>query len=756
MKLSFGFTISLVLIASVQGAPEPWYTFEPSHQHTRDSAISMHDWSPDPAGAHGRISREGDKLLYQGREIKIWGVNNTYAQAAPEKPLAQSRADFYAKFGFNAVRLHKFADGDGSQGCLRPGSSVEFDAAKLDRMDHFISALKARGIFIKLSPNFGIKVGRDHYGDLPYMAELGDLTQPRIRADHGMIYLADELQAIQIAQTLSLLNHRNPYTGTRYADEPAIFCLELFNEDSALFFGTNRSLQQSPTIRQRTAVRFTQFLQERYGTEAAWRAAWGDDAIIANPQEMPGGGLRELAIGKDALMGSLVPETFAARSIVPWGTPWYYDEAVTPGSASAHLRQRMLDTMSFLIGLQDRFYDTYAEAIRGAGYSGEIVGSNWHAGSLVSHVLNLASDRRVGMIDRHNYFGGGSRVPLGQPFKDGSMLAVPGSGMLSTGMQQVDDRPFMLSEWIHVSPSEWMAEGPAILGAYGWGLNGWDASFAFQNGDTGTFSATVGRWPWDATHPAFLAACAAVARQVRRMDVMESPTTLALNVHLPSLKEGRMSFRGETLQANDRKSLTSDRIPMRMLATGRVAIRFNDRWQETEPAIVDQGPDDAVITSGTGQLRWRPAPPGTMIGGQFTINTAATKAFVGFSDGDRTFDLGDGFTLKPAKGFSVIYLTAKGSSETIEDADEIVVVAVARSRNTGMRFNDEGNILLDRGTAPILMEPVRATATLPFAGTLQVLDHDGHRAVSQRPAPHAVEIDGSADKTPFYLLRRDR
>ena len=73
------------------------------------------------------------------------------------------------------------------------------------------------------------------------------------------------------------------------------------------------------------------------------------------------------------------------------------------------------------------------------------------------------------------------------------MLARAGSGSLSSGLQQVDDRPFMLSEWIHVFPNEWGVEGPAVLGAYGMGLQGWDVSFMFQNRDSGTFSEKIGR-----------------------------------------------------------------------------------------------------------------------------------------------------------------------------------------------------------------------------------------------------------------------
>ena len=72
---------------------------------------------------------------------------------------------------------------------------------------------------------------------------------------------------------------------------------------------------------------------------------------------------------------------------------------------------------------------------------------------MLPHYLNLKSDALVGFIDRHNYFGG--------QLND-TMLSQPGSGYFSSGLQQVIDRPFSVSEWVHVYPSLYSAEGPAI------------------------------------------------------------------------------------------------------------------------------------------------------------------------------------------------------------------------------------------------------------------------------------------------------
>jgi hypothetical protein len=326
--------------------------------------------------------------------------------------------------------------------------------------------------------------------------------------------------------------------------------------------------------------------------------------------------------------------------------------------------------------------------------------------------------------------------------------------MLSAGFQQVADRPFMLSEWIHVQPNEWYAEGPAILGAYGWGLNGWDVSFMFQNRDDGGFSDRLGKHAWDVSNPAVMGIFPAVSRQVRRMDVLESGETHHLKVHIPSLLEGKSGFMGKVLQEHDIKTLGTDTVDPRALAALRVAIQFTTSFEDTEKPDMHPYMNDRAITSSTGQLRWMAAPDSLTKGGYITINTPATKAFIGFSAGHQFLDLGHGYSICPEKGFSVIYLSASGEEEDLESAREIVVTAMARVRNSGMQLNKDENVLMAAGEAPILMEPVKAIVRVPFRGRLLVLNQDGDAVTREQEFNRAFGLDGAVDQTPFYLLRK--
>ncbi|RMD74413.1 MAG: hypothetical protein D6820_16740, partial [Lentisphaerae bacterium] len=651
-----------------------WFEWRPTGDVTKPSLIGMEKWLDAPAGRYGRIRRSERQLLYNGKPIKLWGINLCYSACAPDKKLAERRAAMYAKYGINAVRLHKYADGPGWAGIQGEGGFTTFDHEKLDRMDYFIAKLKEKGIYVLLSPHFGtLKLGPEDLKYLPYWKEFGTLKgkgrNKRLKTPASSVYYSPELQQIHIQHTLNLLAHKNPYTGLRYADDPAIAFLEIINEQSVLFYTSMQPLKVSPTLRKLTAQRFCQWLEKRYGSEQGLIAAWGKRAFNS--------------FAREGFAGS--GESLKAQNILPLGNPWYWDPDNLDGSQKFR-RRRLLDSMLFLRELQDRFYDRYLAAVRKAGFEGEVVASNWQAGRAYSHYSNLYSDARIGTIDRHNYFGG-----LGN-----SMCTVPGSGMLSSGMQQVFDRPFMLSEWIHVFPNEFGVEGPAILGAYGMGLQGWDASFIFQNRDNAQFSKRLGRDRWDVMAPQILSVFPAISRQVIGELVKESSLTAVRNVHVPSLAEGKLDFSDKVTQAYDVKTFDSDKVPARTLAVARCAVRFTQKAEPTPTFDLKPWYQDGALVSSTGELKWYEGDrPRT---GCFTIDTPFIQAVVGFA-AEKRFQLRE-MAITSHSRFAAIYIVPIKRNESLGKAQSLLLVTVARARNRGMKILKD-TILVDKGNAPV-------------------------------------------------------
>jgi len=294
-------------------------------------------------------------------------------------------------------------------------------------------------------------------------------------------------------------------------------------------------------------------------------------------------------------------------------------------------------------------------------------------------------------------------------------------------------------------------EGPAILGAYGMGLNGWDVSFMFQNRDGGGFSERIGRERWDVAAPNVMGVFPAVARQVLRGDVRESDVLATRYVHAGSLAEGKLGFEDRVTQQHDVKTFDSDKVPARALAVARCVVRFTDSFRDTPAFDMGRHVRDGVYTSATGQLRWRAG--GERLSGYFTMDTPASKAVVGFAAG-QTCKLGE-VTIAPQGRFGAVYVTARDPGGTVAAAKDLLVVAIARARNTGMKVFQDSRILA-RGGPPVVMEPVRARIRIDGrpAPTVQVLDHDGCRTGRTLPVRDGeFQIDGARDKTCYYLIR---
>ena len=274
----------------------------------------------------------------------------------------------------------------------------------------------------------------------------------------------------------------------------------------------------------------------------------------------------------------------------------------------------------------------------------------------------------------------------------------------------------------------------------------------FQNRDTASFRDRVGRDRWDVTAPQVLGVFPAVARHIHRGDVAEADLVAVRNVHVPSLFEGKLSFDDKVVQGYDDKELDSSKVPARALAVARSVVAFTPEYKETPVFDVRPHEKDGALVSATGQLRWKGSAGGP--GGFFTMDTAGTKAVVGFAQGHKC-ELG-AVTIEPQSRFGAVYVTAREKDRDIASSRELLVVAIARARNTGMKFSPSGDRMLAQGAAPIRMEPVKARITLRKPGSPKVLllDHDGKPTDKTIPLEdHTVAVDGARDKTPYYLVR---
>ena len=587
------------------------------------------------------------------------------------------------------------------------------DRAGLDRLDYFVSKLKENGVYFGWSHTYGFHVVP---GDKKRLLAYDEIATNLKGNTYAFINFAEDVQDLMIDMVVNLLKHKNPYTGKTYAEEPALCFLELQNEDDIFFYTSEKAFNSCPTYKKHFQARFAAWLKERYGSQEKLAAAW------------------EGTLQKG--------ETLADANIMPQLNPWFFGDDHLPGEKGG-ARRRLLDTAAYLHEIQDRFYGRFVKAIRAAGYKGPLCGSPWQAPSMVPHYYNLYSDYKVGYIDRHNYFEGKG------PEMFASMLTRPGSGYFGSGLQQVIDRPFALSEWIHVYPNVYAAEGPAILAAYGMGLQGWDASYEFQSQAVRRMFGDIGgNFPWgvwEADVPTSLGQYPILARMIHRGDVKEGDIIAVRRVCPADLAEGRFNFSDKVEQKGDVKTFGGT-VPPEALAAGRVVVEFTEKTEPSQLPDMKRYRDGAVIKSVSGQLAWDTAGQGF-----FTVNTAGTKAVVGFTGGKEQ-TLGN-VKVRLDTPFASLFLTAAERGESLGNCKRALISVLARQSNTGFTYFAPDKRVLKNGGPPILLEPVKATLTIagrPIAA-VHVLDHDGRRTGRTVAVTDGhFTLDGATDKAIYY------
>jgi hypothetical protein len=690
-----------------------WFPFQPAKEVV-PGVIDVSPWLDHPAGKHGGVRMVKDGFAFEdGAPIKFWGVNLSYTANAPDKETADFTAARFAKYGVNAVRMHKFSYPTGQSGIGDPNDSTRMDPRGMDRLDYFVSKLKENGVYFGWSHTYGFHVVP---GDSKRLLAYDEIARNLKGNTYAFINFAEDVQDLMIEMVVNLLKHKNPYTGKTYAEEPALCFIELQNEDDIFFYTSEKAFNACPTYKKRFLARFAAWLKDRYGSQEKLKAAWED------------------ALKPD--------ETLADENITPQLNPWFFGEDNLPKQKGG-ARRRLLDTAAFLHNIQDRFYSRFVKAIRAAGYKGPLNGSPWQAPSMAPHYYNLLSDYRVGYIDRHNYFEGKGADMFA------SMLTKPGSGYFSSGLQQVIDRPFGLSEWIHVYPNVYAAEGPPIVAVYGMGLQGWDASYEFQSqAQKKVFDDLAGNFPWgvwEADVPTSLGQFPALARMIYRGDVKEGEVISVRRVRPADLAEGRFDFSDKVEQKGDVKTFGGS-VPPEALAAGRVVVEFTDRTQASQLPDMSRYRKDGVIRSTTGQLKWDTSGQGF-----FTVNTPAAKAVVGFAGGKEQ-TLGD-VKVRLDTPFASLFLTALERKEDLTSCKRALLTVMARQSNTGFTYFTVDNKVLKNGGPPILLEPVKATVTIAGRAieAVNILDHDGRRTDRTLTVKDGrFTLDGAKDKAIYY------
>jgi hypothetical protein len=411
------------------------------------------------------------------------------------------------------------------------------------------------------------------------------------------------------------------------------------------------------------------------------------------------------------------------------------------------------DWLRFLRDLEDRYYDAMVRHVRDVcGYPGLIFGT-------IMANSPATVQTRLDVVDGHSYW----QHPIfpNVPW-DSVDWYVPNVALVNTqgddntlaslARQRVKGRPFTVTEYQHPSPNEFSAEGPLLFAAYG-ALQDWDGLWLFDYGP-GNDSVTMGRIRGffdTAQHPTKMANLAIAANLFRRGDVARAAQEYTMGL-TPDAEIDLLHTRASAWSVFSGSQLG---LPTRLPLVSRVSVDVgpNASGLPTPPA----NPAAGVLTADTGELTWNLAAAGK---GFVTVNTARTKALIGFTD-QREVDLG-GVRLRPGTtqlGFSTLALTlTRGTSLT--HGGTALLVAAGRCENTNMVWKDANHNSVGNqwGSAPTLIETIPFTLTLPVAAArlkVWALDERGQRRTALAvtgSASNAVLSAGATAATLWYEI----
>lgn len=275
---------------------------------TAGTAEDVSGWSTQSASQQITISN--GHFYAGGQRIRFMGTNMSCQACFPvyNDPLlgdvAEKIAARLAKLGINCVRMIGI-DGTVPYGGLN-ADKVTFDATWLDRLDYFISRLKAHGIYVDIVLHGTRRYpGYDTTGltDMtPFHAV--DIYHP------GMIQLQKDYAS-------TLLTHTNPYTGNTYANEPAVALIEINNEDGLMHYWLSGMFDAGTTINSayltELQTQWNAWLQTKYANTASLSAAWAASAGQAYGTSLMTNGDFASGTGTGPYLNSLIN-----------GSRWYF------------------------------------------------------------------------------------------------------------------------------------------------------------------------------------------------------------------------------------------------------------------------------------------------------------------------------------------------------------------------------------------------------------------------------------------------
>lgn len=692
----------------VFGGDQTWAFTYPADGMREGALLDLRSLNEKVAGEKGfvTVSQDGDFLDGAGKPLRFWAIN---AKSDFENPADfEKSARFLAKMGVNLARL--FVELTPEDGKLEVPN-----AKAIDNGWRAQAAFKQQGIYVVICP-FWKMTPKASQGIEGYS---GDAES------WGVGFFNPAFRTAIKAWTTKLLGEKNPYTGMRLADDPALAVICTQNEDSLLFwtFGAMKEPQK-----RHFAKLFAAWLVKKHGSLDQALTAWGG----------------EKADGDDFASGTV-------------GLLATYNINVAPtGKAN-----RAADQVEFMARTQYDYYQDLHAHYRSLGCKQLVNSSNW----ITADPLRLNDVERWSytgdeVIAVNKYYGSrhegdnnGWRIDPGHTIANET--GVRDLRGLPTNLKQVAGRPMMITESSWVSPNRYQAEGPFLMAAYQ-SLTGVDAFFWFAQTSTSYDEDLAINMPfithqdqhppfkWSCSIPGMIGAFPANAIALRRGYIAKAKPVVHEARSLKSIFQRQYPIiaedaafdpnrreGGEAQAQAEKNKLTGGVDPFAFLV-GPVEVEYG-----ADPARTVVSPDLAkhidkakkVITSATGEI--------TMDYGRGVclVDTPKSKGVCGFlKQAGGSFALTDA-VIASGNRYAAINLVAM-DDQPLATSRQVLIQYGSIAKPTGWTTKDLGKDkeeIVNVGRKPwqVVKAEVTVTLTNPTLAKAVALDPAGFATPTQ-------------------------
>jgi len=719
MKTLFGVLASVLLCCDAEAADDAdWFAFNPSPDAFAESPIDLRWLNEKFAGEHGVIATRGDEFIHSASQepVRFWAVNGPPSGLSQDDMRRCARR--LAKYGVNLVRMH---------GAMFDKAG-DADLKKIARTHDSVAALKAEGIYSLLSIYFPLWMTPP--ATHPWLKGYDGKKHP-----FAALMFNPEFQEHYRSWWKAVLLTPDA-NGKRLVDEPALFALEIQNEDS-FFFWTFNPEQIPDAQMQILETRFATWLKQKHGSLDAALEKWGGQKVKRDNFAEGRAGFRPL-----------------------WNL--FNDKSA-----------RDKDTVRFLFETQRNFYAETMKFLRSLGFKGLITPSNWHTASPeVFGPLERWSYTTGDFIDRHGYFSVTHKgenaewsIRSGHTYADRSALrfenSAPGKPkqFVHPAMDVTyDGKPSMISETTWTRPNRFRSEAPLYLASFG-ALQGSDAivHFALDGAD---WSVKPGFWmqPWTLMAPSQAAQFPAAALLYRRGLIKTGDVLAKIELNTNDL----LNLKGTPLP----QDANFDELRLKDVPQGTDV----KPGQRIDPLIHYAGRTEVSFTSTPGKTTLKDLKP--LIDRAVVVVRSSTRELtLDYNKGLLTLDApqaqGASGNLKAGNGVTLTDLSLQSDldnahvilvsldGEPIARSRKMLLQVMSEERASGFATEDAGNGLrkiTSIGRDPWQVRKLQGTLKFKSGSGLRIqpLDFHGYPKGELR---RGAELE-LAPETIYYLVTR--